>query len=48
MDDDRGLPAASAVHREGFQRVVAQGTVEQVGRLLSSDVTRLSRHCSAW
>ena len=48
MDDDRGLPAASAVHREGFQSVVAQVTLEQVGRLLSSDVTRLSRHCSAW
>jgi DNA invertase Pin-like site-specific DNA recombinase len=48
MDDDLGLTAASAVHRAGFNTVVAQVTLAQVGLILSYDVTRLSRHCSDW
>jgi len=48
IDDDLGLTAASAVHREGFNTVVAQVTLEQVGLILSYDVTRLSRNCSDW
>src|SRR5919109_940791 len=48
IDADRGLPAASAAHREGFNTLVAQVTLEQVGLMLSSEVTRLSRHGSAW
>src|SRR6266516_6754296 len=48
MDDDLGLTAASAAHREGFNTVVAQVTLAQVGLILSYDVTRLSRHCSDW
>jgi DNA invertase Pin-like site-specific DNA recombinase len=48
IDDDLGLPAARAAHREGFKTLVAQGTLEQGGLSVSSDVTRLSRHCSDW
>src|SRR5437660_4282455 len=48
MDDDLGLTAASAAHREGFNTLVAQVTLEQVGLILSYDVTRLSRNCSDW
>src|SRR6266487_6017005 len=48
IDDDLGLTAARAAHREGFNTLVAQVTLAQVGLLLSSDVTRLSRHCSDW
>src|SRR5436309_11477571 len=48
IDDDLGLTAASAEHREGFNTVVAQVTLEQVGLILSYDVTRLSRNCSDW
>ena len=48
IDDDLGLTAASAAHREGFNTVVAQVTLEQVGLILSDDVTRLSRNCSDW
>lgn len=48
IDDDLGLTAASAAHREGFNAVVAQVTLEQVGLILSYDVTRLSRNCSDW
>src|ERR671924_1613868 len=48
IDDDLGLTAASAAHRTGFNTLVAQVTLEQVGLILSYDVTRLSRHCSDW
>ena len=48
IDDDLGLTAASAEHREGFNALVAQVTLEQVGLILSYDVTRLSRNCSDW
>ena len=48
MDDDLGLSAATAHHRAGFNTLVAQVTLEQVGLILSYDVTRLSRNCSDW
>src|SRR5882724_2503421 len=48
MDDDLGLTAATAHHRPGFNTLVAQVTLEQVGLILSYDVTRLSRNCSDW
>src|SRR5881296_3058096 len=48
IDDDLGLTAASAVHREGFHTAVAQVTLEQVGLILSYEVTRLSRNGSDW
>ena len=48
MDDDLGLTAATAHHRTGFNTLVAQVTLEQVGLIWSYDVTRLSRHCSDW
>jgi DNA invertase Pin-like site-specific DNA recombinase len=48
IDEDLGLTAASATHREGFNTLVAQVTLEQVGLILSYDVTRLSRNCSDW
>src|SRR6266581_1314010 len=48
IDADLGLTAASAVHRQGFNTLVAQVTLEQVGLILSYDVTRLSRNCSDW
>src|SRR5947199_10838272 len=41
--EDLGLTAASAVHRHGFNTLVAQVTLAQVGLILSYDVTRLSR-----
>ena len=44
IDDDLGLTAATAHHRAGFNALVAQVTLEQVGLILSYDVTRLSRN----
>ena len=48
IDSDLGISAASAQAREGFQALVAQVTLGQVGLILSADVTRLSRNCSDW
>src|SRR5882724_2082140 len=48
IDDDLGLTAASAAHREGFNALVGQVTLGQIGLILSYDVTRLSRNCSDW
>jgi DNA invertase Pin-like site-specific DNA recombinase len=48
MDDDLGLTAATAHHRPGFNTLVAQVILEQVGLIVSYDVTRLARNCSAW
>ncbi len=42
------LAVASALHRTGFQELVAKVTLGQVGIILSVDVTRLSRNCSDW
>src|SRR5439155_8791956 len=40
--------ATAAQHRPGFQDVVAQVRLGQVGLILSFDVTRLARNCSDW
>src|ERR687894_608268 len=48
IDADLGLTATAAQHRPGFQDVVAQVTLGQVGIILSFDVTRLARNCSDW
>src|SRR5207237_8046663 len=45
MDDDLGLTADSAAHREGFNIVVAQLHLEPRGRILSCYVPRLWRKC---
>jgi DNA invertase Pin-like site-specific DNA recombinase len=48
VDTDLGHSAASAQHREGFNTLVGQVTLGQVGIILSYDVMRLSRNCSDW
>jgi DNA invertase Pin-like site-specific DNA recombinase len=48
IDSDLGLTATSAEHRHGFQSLVAKVSLGQVGIILSSEVTRLSRNCSDW
>ena len=42
------LSGAAAVHREGFKDLIARVTLGQVGIVLSSEVTRLSRNCTDW
>src|SRR6185503_2201619 len=48
IDSDLGSTGAAADHREGFKELVTKVTVGQVGLILSSEVTRLSRNCSDW
>jgi DNA invertase Pin-like site-specific DNA recombinase len=48
IDADLGLTAATAQHREGFKELISLVTLNQVGIILSIDVTRLSRNCSDW
>jgi DNA invertase Pin-like site-specific DNA recombinase len=48
IDTDLGLTAATAQHREGFKELLSLVTLNQVGVILSIDVTRLSRNCSDW
>ena len=48
IDTDVGHSAASATHREGFNALVGQVTLGEIGIILSYDVTRLSRNCSDW
>jgi DNA invertase Pin-like site-specific DNA recombinase len=48
IDADLGLTGASAQHRQGFKEVVSRVTLGQIGIILSSEVTRLSRNCSDW
>src|ERR1700758_1419437 len=48
IDSDLGLSGAAATHREGFKDLIARVTLGQVGIVLSSEVTRLSRNCTDW
>jgi DNA invertase Pin-like site-specific DNA recombinase len=48
IDADLGLTAAFAQHREGFKDLISRVTLDQVGIILSYEVTRLSRNCSDW
>jgi DNA invertase Pin-like site-specific DNA recombinase len=48
IDSDLGLTGAAAGHREGFKELLTKVTLGQVGIILSSEVTRLSRNCSDW
>ena len=48
IDADLGLSGAAANHREGFKDLIARVTLGQVGVVLSSEVTRLTRNCSDW
>ena len=46
IDCDLGITGASTQHREGFKQLIAKVTLGEVGIILSSEVTRLSRNCS--
>ncbi len=48
IDSDLGFTGSETSHREGFKELTAQVTLGQVGIVLSSEVTRLSRNCSDW
>jgi DNA invertase Pin-like site-specific DNA recombinase len=48
IDDDLGLSGASSHHRAGFQRLIAAISLGEVGLVLVTEISRLSRLNSDW
>ena len=48
IDQDQGLSGASAVGRDGFQRLVAEVGLDHAGAVFSLEASRLARSCSDW
>ena len=48
IDSDLGQSGASAVDREGFQRLVAEVGMGRAGIVLGLEVSRLARNSSDW
>lgn len=48
IDDDLGQSGTSSTHRTGFQRLVAAISLSEVGLVLVTEVSRLSRLDSDW
>lgn len=48
IDDDLGQSGSSAEGRPGFQRLVAEVSLNHVGLVLGVDMSRLARSCRDW
>lgn len=48
VDDDQGLTAATAEHRNGFQKLVSEAALGRAGILLGLEVSRLARNNADW
>ncbi len=48
IDQDQGQSGSSSIGRDGFQLLVAEVGLGQVGAVLSLEVSRLARSCSDW
>ena len=48
IDEDLGLSGASAVDRNGFQRLVAEVGLGRVGLVMGLEVSRLARNSTDW
>ena len=48
IDSDQGITGSSAQGRDGFKDLAARVSLGQVGIILSTEVTRISRNCSDW
>lgn len=48
IDSDLAISGASTQGREGFKDLAAKVSLGQVGIILSTEVTRLSRNCTDW
>ena len=48
IDDDLGLSGRSAEGRPGFQRLLAEVTMDHVGLILGLEMSRLARSCKDW
>ena len=48
IDEDQGRTASTTEGRHGLKELVTLITLEHVGIIFSTEVTRLSRNCSDW
>ena len=48
IDDDQGRSGKSAENRSGFQRLLAEVTMDHVGIVLGLEVSRLARASKDW
>src|SRR5262245_25706024 len=48
IDDDQGVTARTAGRRGGFQRLLAEVTMEHVGLILGIDMSRIARNNRDW
>ncbi len=48
IDSDLGLSGASAVEREGFQRLVTEVSLGRAGIVMGLEVSRLARNSTDW
>jgi len=48
IDDDQAQSASSALHRDGFQRLVAEVGMGRAGVVMSLEVSRLARNNADW
>jgi len=48
IDHDQGQSGASAVDREGFQRLVTEVGMGKAGIVMGLEVSRLARNCADW
>lgn len=48
IDQDQGQSAASAEGREGFQKLLAEVSLDHVGLVLGIEMSRLARSCKDW
>jgi DNA invertase Pin-like site-specific DNA recombinase len=48
IDDDLGLSGSTAVNRIGFQRLLAEVSLDHVGLVLGIEMSRLARSCKDW
>ncbi len=48
IDEDQGCSGASAEGRVGFQRLLAEVSLDHVGLILGIEMSRLARSCKNW
>ena len=48
IDDDQGRSGKTSDHRPGFQRLLAEVTLDHVGLILGLELSRLSRSSKDW
>ena len=48
IDEDQGKSGSSTSGREGFQRLISEVALGQVGVVLGLEVSRLARSCADW